>query len=234
MLITNNWDDEIVRKFRNLGFLVYKALRKNGKPEFVAMNFDKNTGVIFPRVKDLDVESIVSRHGKQRLTDQSKSDCEKLDSLAVKKSFNKVHFSSATVEWPTPQGVFNELNDEFGFTLDPCATHENAKCEKYFTMDDDGLKQDWGKETVFMNPPYGREIGHWMKKAYESSLEGATVVSLPPARTDNRWWHDYAMKGEIRFIRGRLKFGGAKNSAPFPSAIVIFRPPEDADVELTV
>ena len=143
----------------------------------------------------------------------------------AKKNFNQVHFSSQTVEWPTPQGLFDELNEEFGFTLDPCATHENAKCKKYFTKEDDGLKQDWGKETVFMNPPYGREIADWMKKAYESSIKGATVVCLVPARTDTRWWHDYSMNAsEIKFVKGRLKFGDAENSAPFPSAIVVFRP----------
>jgi phage N-6-adenine-methyltransferase len=141
-----------------------------------------------------------------------------------KKRFNKIHFSSKTVEWATPQEVFDELDQEYKFTLDPCATDENAKCSQYYTMDDDGLKQDWGDERVFMNPPYGREITHWMKKAYESSLNGATVVCLPPARTDTKWWHDYAMKGEIYLIKGRLKFGGAKNGAPFPSAVVVFKP----------
>jgi len=148
--------------------------------------------------------------------------------IMAKKTFNQVHFSSQTVEWPTPQGLFDELNEEFGFALDPCATDENAKCEMYFTKEDDGLKQDWEKETVFMNPPYGREIGEWMKKAYESSFKGATVVCLVPARTDTRWWHDYAMNAsEIKFIKGRLKFGDAKNSAPFPSAVVVFRPSGD-------
>jgi site-specific DNA-methyltransferase (adenine-specific) len=144
----------------------------------------------------------------------------------MSKNFNKVHFSSKTVEWPTPKGVYNELDEEFGFTLDPCATHQNAKCKKYFTQAEDGLKQDWGQEKVFMNPPYGREISDWMRKAYESSLNGATVVCLVPSRTDTRWFHDFAINGEIRLIKGRLKFGDAKNSAPFPSAIVIFRPPE--------
>jgi len=145
------------------------------------------------------------------------------------KQFNRVHFSSATVEWPTPQGVFDELNEEFKFTLDPCATHENAKCERHFTKEEDGLNQDWGQERTFMNPPYGPEIKDWMKKAYESSLNGATVVCLVPARTDTHWFHDYAVKGEVRAIKGRLKFGDAQNSAPFPSVIIIFRPPIDDD-----
>lgn len=135
-----------------------------------------------------------------------------------------VHFSSETPEWYTPQDTFDALNAEFSFTLDPCCTHENAKCDMHFTQEDDGLNQDWGSEVVFMNPPYGRTIKDWMRKAYESSLNGATVVCLVPARTDTAWWHDYAMKGEYRLLRGRLKFGGSMTNAPFPSAVVVFRP----------
>jgi len=128
-------------------------------------------------------------------------------------------FTSNTDLWSTPQSLFDELDKEFHFTLDVCATDENAKCERYFTKEDDGLSQEW-KGVCWMNPPYGREIGKWIKKAYESR---ATVVCLIPARTDTAWWHDYVMKAkEIRYIRGRLKFGGSKNSAPFPSAIVVF------------
>lgn len=134
-----------------------------------------------------------------------------------------VHFSSATDNWATPQELFDELDAQHGpFELDVCASAANAKCGKFYTAEDDGLSQPWvGK--CWMNPPYGRRIGDWMKKAYESSLCGATVVCLVPARTDTRWWHDYAVKGEVRFLRGRVKFGGSKNSAPFPSAVVIFR-----------
>ena len=134
-----------------------------------------------------------------------------------------VHFSSKTDLWGTPLETFKALNDEFKFKTDVCALPENAKCKKYFTPEQDGLRQKW-RGKCWMNPPYGREIGHWMKKAYESSLEGALVVCLVPSRTDTKWWHEYAMKGEIRFIKGRLKFGDAKNSAPFPSAVVVFRP----------
>lgn len=130
--------------------------------------------------------------------------------------------SSATDLWATPQDFFDKLNAEFGFTLDVCASPENAKCERYFTKADDGLTQLW-TGICWMNPPYGREIGKWMRKARESNATGATVVCLVPARTDTAWWHEYAMHGEIRFIRGRLKFGGHKNSAPFPCAVVIFR-----------
>lgn len=137
---------------------------------------------------------------------------------------HRIHFSSKTCEWPTPQVFFDPLDDEFRFTLDPCCTDENAKCARHFTVREDGLTQSWRGERVFMNPPYGREISKWMEKAYRESKDGATVVCLVPARTDTAWWHDFAMKGEIRFHRGRLKFEGASNSAPFPSAVVIFRP----------
>lgn len=133
-----------------------------------------------------------------------------------------VHFSSLTDMWATPQDFFDKLNAEFNFDLDVCANDENAKCAKYYTIETDGLAQEW-KGTVWMNPPYGREIGKWMRKAYESARQGATVVCLVPARTDTRWWHDYAIKGDVRFIKGRLKFGGSKNSAPFPSAVVVFK-----------
>ena len=136
-----------------------------------------------------------------------------------------VMFSSKTDEWSTPQDFFDELNKEFDFTLDPCATPENAKCEKYYTKEDDGLKQDWSGETVFCNPPYGRAIKDWVKKCYEESKKpNTTVVMLIPARTDTSYFHDYIYHKakEIRFIRGRLKFGNAKNSAPFPSMVVIF------------
>ena len=133
-------------------------------------------------------------------------------------------FSSKSNEWETPQDVFDMLNDEFHFTLDPCSTHLNAKCEKHFTIAEDGLKQDWRGETVFCNPPYGRELPLWIEKAAKSAGGGTTVVMLIPARTDTRAFHDYIYnKAEIRFIRGRLKFGGSKNAAPFPSMIVIFR-----------
>jgi len=118
---------------------------------------------------------------------------------------------------------FNKLNTEFNFTLDPCATAENAKCSKFYTLEDDGLAQDWLNEIVFMNPPYGRQIKHWIKKAFDESLKGAIVVCLVPARTDTQYWHDYCMKAdEVRFIKGRLKFSD-KDAAPFPSAVVVFK-----------
>jgi phage N-6-adenine-methyltransferase len=137
----------------------------------------------------------------------------------------QAQFSSGDDEWSTPQRFFDGLNAEFGFTLDPCSTDQNAKCKKHFTAFENGLVQNWSNDIVFMNPPYGRHIGRWMKKAYDSAKMGATVVCLIPARTDTHWWHTYAMRGEIRLLYGRLKFGDAKNSAPFPSAVVVFRPP---------
>jgi len=139
-------------------------------------------------------------------------------------SFNKeVMWSSATDDWSTPQNIFDTLDREFNFTLDPCATPENAKCKLFYTKKENGLAQSWVGHSVFMNPPYGREIGDWVRKAWLSSENAETkVVCLLPARTDTTWFHKYCVKGEIWFIKGRLKFGGSKNSAPFPSMIVIF------------
>lgn len=132
-------------------------------------------------------------------------------------------FSSKTDLWSTPQEFFDTQNEIFQFDTDVCALPENAKCRHYFTPEDDGLKQQW-EGVCWMNPPYGRGIDKWVRKAYESAQAGATVVCLLPARTDTRWFHDYCAKGEITFIRGRLKFGGHSNSAPFPSMLVVFRP----------
>ena len=132
-----------------------------------------------------------------------------------------VHFSSKTNEWSTPQDFFNELNKEFNFNLDPCATKENAKCINFYTKEEDGLSQSWDGYHVFCNPPYGREIKNWVKKASEAN--GGIVVLLIPARTCTSYFHDYIYnKAEIRFIRGRLKFGKSKSPAPFPSMLVIF------------
>lgn len=133
-------------------------------------------------------------------------------------------FSSNTDMWSTPQDFFDRLNKVFRFDIDVCAIPDNAKCSVYYTPNKDGLKQDWFG-TCWMNPPYGRYINKWIKKAYRSAKEnGATVVCLLPARVDTKWWHDYCAKGEVWFIKGRLKFGGSKDSAPFPSAVVVFRP----------
>ena len=155
------------------------------------------------------------------------------------KELRKGLFSSQSSEWETPQELFDELNEEFGFDLDPCATNKNAKCSLYFTKEEDGLKRKWSPcyedvwqwvagitvNSVFMNPPCGREVGKWIKKAYEESRNGCTVVCLLPARTDTKWFHDYCLKGEIRFIKSRLYFkdqNGKTGRAPFPSMIVVF------------
>jgi phage N-6-adenine-methyltransferase len=133
--------------------------------------------------------------------------------------------SSATDEWSTPLAAFREFDLRYGpFDLDVCATIANAKCARYFTREIDGLAQVW-TGNVWMNPPYGEAIGLWMEKALESVTVGdaSQVLCLIPARTDTAWWHDYAMKGQFRFLRGRLKFGNAENSAPFPSALVRFK-----------
>lgn len=136
-----------------------------------------------------------------------------------------VHFSSATDLWATPQAFFDRLNAEFNFTLDPCSDGTNAKCQRYFTAEDDGLAQSWANEIVFMNPPYGRVIGDWIRKAYESTEnENTTVVALIPSRTDTKYWHDYVMKAdEIRFVKSRLYFNDGNGRAPFPSVVVVFR-----------
>lgn len=132
-------------------------------------------------------------------------------------------FSSDKITWGTPPELFAELNKKYKFTTDVCALPSNAKCKHYFTPKENGLIQKW-TGSCYMNPPYGREIGKWIAKAYLSSLDGATVVCLLPARTDTKWFHDYCQKGQVTFIKGRLRFEGATNSAPFPSMIVVFKP----------
>lgn len=132
-------------------------------------------------------------------------------------------------EWATPPEVFEPLDQEFGFTLDPCATAANAKCARYFTEAEDGRVQDWGREVVFLNPPYGREIYAWTRKAREAAATGATVVALLPASTDLAWWHDDVLghATEVRYIRGRVRFltdGPYRASGFFASVVVIWRP----------
>lgn len=138
---------------------------------------------------------------------------------------NKGMFTSNSAEWGTPSELFNQLNNEFHFTLDPCANEVNHKCDKYFTKEQDGLTKNWKGETVFCNPPYGRELPKWVEKCYkEHIVHNITVVMLIPARTDTSYFHDYIYNNsEIRFIRGRLKFSDGKTPAPFPSMIVIYR-----------
>ena len=138
---------------------------------------------------------------------------------------NEALFSSKSCEWATPDETFRALDAEFHFDLDPCATPENAKCKDFYTIDIDGLTQNWGGRRVFCNPPYGRVIKDWVKKGYEESRKPDTlVVMLIPARTDTSYFHDYIYHRarDIRFIRGRLHFNNQRNSAPFPSMIVVF------------
>jgi len=135
-----------------------------------------------------------------------------------------VMYSSKSNEWATPIEFYKELDNEFHFNLDPCSDDTNYKCEKHFTLADDGLSQNWGGYRVFCNPPYS-DIGKWVEKAFrEGHKDNTIVVMLIPARTDTKYFHDYILhRSEIRFIKGRLKFGEGKNSAPFPSMVVIFR-----------
>lgn len=137
---------------------------------------------------------------------------------------NNSMFTSNTSEWATPKAFFDELNNEFNFTLDPCATQQNAKCDKYYTQKENGLLQEWQGETVFCNPPYGGEIYKWVEKCDNEAKKGATVVMLIPARTDTRYFHDFIYnKYEIRFIKGRLHFNESKQAAPFPSMVVVMK-----------
>jgi len=143
----------------------------------------------------------------------------------VNSNTQKVMFSSKSNEWSTPQDFYDKLNWRFGpFNLDPCATLENTKCANFYTEPEDGLTKDWGDCRVFVNPPYGRSLAQWVKKGYdESQKPGTRVVMLIPSRTDTKYWQDYVMKAqEVYFVRGRLKFGDSTNSAPFPSAVVVF------------
>ena len=137
---------------------------------------------------------------------------------------NSGMFTSDTSEWATPQDFFDKLNAEFHFTLDPCATPENAKGGKFYTKEQNGLAQDWTGETVFCNPPYGKEISAWVEKCYKHSLSGECAVMLIPSRTDTRWFHEWVYgKAELRFVKGRLRFNDSKSSAPFPSLVVVYR-----------
>ena len=149
----------------------------------------------------------------------------------IKQRHSRICFQKSGLYcWATPKEFFKKLDDEFHFDIDVCANAENHKCKKYYTEKQDALKQDWKGKVCFMNPPYGIKIPLWIKKAYEESKKGATVVCLVPARTETRWWWDYCMKGKIRFIKGRIKFLGRNTKgelvnypATFPSAIVIFK-----------
>lgn len=148
-------------------------------------------------------------------------------------NFDSNRFSSTNQTWETPDSIFNPLHREFEFTLDVAASQNNHKCPQYFSEEDDGLKQEWHSERCWMNPPY-KQVGKWVKKAYEESQKGATVVCLVQARTNTNWWHDYCMKGEVRFIRGRPIFKGCKHGLPQPLAVVIFKRCSQEVMELNV
>jgi len=144
---------------------------------------------------------------------------------AMNRNTQVVMFSSKTGEWSTPQDFFDKLNWRFGpFDLDPCADVSNTKCANFFTEIENGLTKSWEGFTSFVNPPYGRGLDKWIQKGYEESRkENTKVVMLIPSRTDTKYWHSYVMKAaEVYFIKGRLKFGDSTNSAPFPSAVVVF------------
>lgn len=139
-------------------------------------------------------------------------------------TINRALLSSERTTWETPPELFRKLNDEFRFDLDVCAFPENAKCDRFYCPDVNGLIQEWAGR-CWCNPPYGRGIGDWIEKAARSAETTAdVVVCLVPARTDTAWWHDWAVKAsEIRFLRGRVRFVGAVSCAPFPSAVLVFR-----------
>jgi site-specific DNA-methyltransferase (adenine-specific) len=141
-------------------------------------------------------------------------------------SVSKALYSSATNEWATERAFFAKLNRRYRFTLDPCATAENATCPLFFTKADNGLVQDWGTHRVFCNPPYGRGIGAWARKCFEAAQGGALAVLFVPARTDTKWFHDWVEgKADIQFLRGRMRFGQSADSrAPFPSMLAVYRP----------
>lgn len=173
------------------------------------------------------IELFPRRVGRPRLytNGAAKQRAYRIKQAAWRKRFGpKVYHQSNTAEWATPQTFFDQLDAEFGFTLDVAAQSWNAKCPRYFTEEQDGLAQVWDG-VCWCNPPYGKVIAAWMAKAAQSAQEGATVVCLVPARTDTKWWQRYCVPPvEVRFVAGRLTFGGATNPAPFPNAVVIFRP----------
>ena len=136
---------------------------------------------------------------------------------------NKALFSSSSTEWETPQWLFDALNARFHFSVDVCATAENAKCPWYFTKEADGLRLDWSEYRCWMNPPYGRDIGRWVEKARHEAERGALVVGLLPVRTDTRWWQEHVQgHADLRFLAGRLQFSGVRTGATFPSAIALW------------
>lgn len=139
-------------------------------------------------------------------------------------NFDGNRFASETIEWATPDSIWLPLHAEFHFTMDVCATRENARCLSYWTKEHDGLQQVWGG-VCWMNPPYGRDLPRWLAKALAESSRGVTTVALIPARTNTAWFHELCLKqAEVRFVKGRPKFGDADHGLPFPLAVVIYYP----------
>jgi phage N-6-adenine-methyltransferase len=153
----------------------------------------------------------------------------------MNKQTMEVIFSSKKMDYETPDWFFNLLNDEFNFGMDACATKEDTKCTLFISPEIDALKQNWSSAlTYWCNPPYGRALGKWLRKAYEESQKGVRVVCLIPDRPDTKYWWDYCTKAyEIRHLKGRLKFRGAEHAAPFPSAVAIFKPFDEIPAGLT-
>lgn len=144
--------------------------------------------------------------------------------LSTAHTRNNGRYNGNGRHWETPPEIFNPLHAEFAFTLDPCCTAQTAKAETFYTEEDDGLRQPWGGHRVFMNPPYGREIYAWTRKARDS---GALVVGLLPAATDLAWWHeDVIGQAEVRYIRGRVRFltGGPYRASGFFASVVVIWP----------
>lgn len=148
---------------------------------------------------------------------------------------NKALFATNRQDWGTPKTFFDLLDQEFHFTIDICASEDNAKCPRYFTIEDDSLSFTWpANETIYCNPPYGREVGKWLEKGWEARGNGSTVVFLLPARTDTKWFHEWVSLGEVRFLQGRIIFEGAAAGAPFPSLLLIFRPKKTQQLQASL
>jgi phage N-6-adenine-methyltransferase len=192
---------------------------RTGIEAIPVLDVSKNTRRDWRKLGQLDEEKL------DRVIDFVRELDDNISTAAVVKAASAdamgIHYSSATDEWATPLDFYEVVNQEFKFELDVCALPSSAKCERYFTPEDDGLAQNWNGR-IWMNPPYGTEIVDWITKAHQSSVNGTIVAALVPARVDTNWWWDHCRHAEIRFLRGRLKFGNVGTAAPFPSALVIF------------
>lgn len=221
--------------FKSLGRSL--AVIRGNKPQKLAaawLKIDKETYRSYESGASLPPRELVTKHAK-RFGESDGIPLMRWDRLAAKypeaakaaqapKSSQSVHFSSNKEDWPTPPEIFEPLQKRYRLERDVCASPENAKLPLFWTKEDDALSKPWDGR-LWMNPPYGRDIGKWLKKAFEAAQYGAIVVCLIPARTDTKWWHDYVMNSaEVVFIKGRITFEGAESGAPFPSAVVKFEP----------